>query len=116
MKNLRRISQALFLLIFLFLFLQTESVGEDELGYPVRLFLDFDPLILITTLLSSHSIVPAFFWSLITIGVTVLLGRIFCGWVCSLGTLNTHVVRLHFSPSSCFLVTLLPCYLVTLLP
>src|SRR4030067_1063660 len=53
MKNARRISQGLFLLLFLFLFLQTESKGLDELGYPVKIFLDFAPLIFITTLLAA---------------------------------------------------------------
>jgi hypothetical protein len=48
-QNTRRLIQGLFLLLFLFLFIQTESKGNDELGYPVRLFLDFDPLILVTT-------------------------------------------------------------------
>ncbi len=91
MQNLRRVSQALLLLIFLFLFLQTESVGKDELGYPVRLFLDFNPLILLTTLISTHTVTRAFFWSLLTIALTILLGRFFCGWVCPLGTLNNMV-------------------------
>src|SRR5512134_322867 len=84
----RRISQGLFLLLFLFLFVQTESKGNDELGYPVRLFLDFDPLILVTTLLAAHAAAVAFFLSLITIVLTVLFGRVFCGWVCPLGTLH----------------------------
>lgn len=88
MKNSRRVVQGVFLLLFLFLFLQTESKGRDELGYPVRLFLDFDPLIFITTLLSSHSVAPAFYLSLFVVLVTVLLGRVFCGWICPLGTLN----------------------------
>ncbi len=87
-QNLRRLSQALFLLLFLFLFIQTQSKGNDELGYPVRLFLDFDPLILVTTLLSAHAAVSAFALSLITIAVTLVLGRVFCGWICPLGTLN----------------------------
>lgn len=91
MKNTRRISQALFLLLFFFLFLQTESTGKDELGYPVRLFLDFDPLILVTTLLSAHSAARAFFYSIITVVVTIVLGRVFCGWVCPMGTLNNMV-------------------------
>jgi MauM/NapG family ferredoxin protein len=90
-QNIRRITQAFFLLLFLFLFIQTESKGNDELGYPVRLFLDFDPLILITTLLSAHAVAKAFTLSLITIVITVLLGRVFCGWVCPLGTLNNIV-------------------------
>lgn len=66
MQNLRRISQGIFLLLFLFLFIQTQSRGADELGYPVKIFLDFDPLIVLTTLLSSHSGQKAFYFSLIT--------------------------------------------------
>ncbi|MBI4843650.1 MAG: 4Fe-4S binding protein [Nitrospirae bacterium] len=88
MQNLRRASQGIFLLIFLFLFIQTESKGADELGYPVKFFLDFDPLIFITTLLSSHSVQKAFYLSVIVIIITLLLGRVFCGWACPLGTLN----------------------------
>ena len=91
MQNFRRITQGLFLLLFLFLFIQTESKGNDELGYPVRLFLDFDPLILITTLLAAHAAAVSFYLSIITIAITVLLGRVFCGWVCPLGTLNNIV-------------------------
>ena len=91
MQNFRRFSQGLFLLLFLFLFIQTESKGNDELGYPVRLFLDFDPLILVTTLLSAHAAAKAFALSVITIIVTMIFGRVFCGWVCPLGTLNNLV-------------------------
>ncbi len=88
MQNLRRISQGIFLLLFLFLFVQTQSRGADELGYPVKMFLDFDPLIFITTVLSSHSVQKAFYFSFVIIITTALLGRVFCGWVCPLGTLN----------------------------
>ncbi len=91
MQNLRRASQGIFLLIFLFLFLQTESKGNDVLGYPVKIFLDFDPLILITTILSAHAAAKAFYLSIALIIVTLLLGRVFCGWVCPLGTLNNMV-------------------------
>ncbi len=90
-RTVRRNSQALFLILFLFLFIQTESKGNDELGYPVRLFLDFDPLILVTTLLAAHAAAKAFALSLVTIAATLLLGRAFCGWVCPLGTLNNLV-------------------------
>jgi polyferredoxin len=88
MQNIRRLTQGLFLLLFLFLFIQTESKGNDELGYPVRLFLDFDPLIFVTTILSAHAAAKAFFLSIITIIITILFGRVFCGWACPLGTLN----------------------------
>jgi polyferredoxin len=90
-RRLRIISQAIFLLLFFFLFLQTESKGMDDLGYPVRLFLDFDPLILITTLLSAHAVSVAFYLSLIMIALTAVFGRVFCGWACPLGTLHNLV-------------------------
>jgi len=88
MINYRRLSQGGFLVLFIFLFLQTESKGRDELGYPVKIFLDFDPLIFVTTFFSTHTVQKAFYLSLITILVTLILGRVFCGWVCPLGTLN----------------------------
>lgn len=91
MTNYRRLSQGVFLILFMFLFLQTESKGRDELGYPVRIFLDFDPLIFVTTLFSAHSVQKAFYFSLITILITLILGRVFCGWVCPLGTLNNII-------------------------
>ena len=94
-KNLRRASQAIFLLLFLFLFIQTESKGYDDLGYPVRLFLDFDPLIFITTLLASHTVPVAFYLSVILIVLTIFMGRVFCGWVCPLGTLNNMMGTLR---------------------
>ena len=98
-KTLRKITQGLFLLLFLFLFIQTESKGNDTLGYPVKLFLDFDPLIFITTLLASHGqkIPLAFFLSLSLILATVVLGRVFCGWICPLGTLHNIVGSLKRS-------------------
>jgi polyferredoxin len=91
MQNVRRFTQGFFLLLFFFLFIQTESKGNDELGYPVRLFLDFDPLIFITTILSAHAAAKAFYLSVITIVITLLFGRVFCGWACPLGTLNNII-------------------------
>lgn len=88
MQNLRRISQGIFLILFLFLFIQTESKGNDELGYPVKIFLDFDPLIFSTTILSAHTAAKAFYFSLSLIIITILFGRVFCGWACPLGTLH----------------------------
>ncbi|UCC66898.1 MAG: 4Fe-4S binding protein, partial [Deltaproteobacteria bacterium] len=86
--RLRRISQWSFLAVFIFLFLQTAYKGTDVIAYPVRIFLHFDPLILVTTALSSHQIPQALFLSLFTVAFTLVFGRVFCGWVCPLGTLN----------------------------
>ena len=37
---------------------------------------------------------PALLWALATVAVTLVLGRVFCGWVCPLGTLHAIVSRL----------------------
>jgi len=95
LRNIRRISQAVFLIVFLFLFIQTESKGADELGYPVRLFLEFDPLLFLSVLFSGRTLVLAFLLSLITVAFTAVLGRVFCGWICPLGTLNNIISSLN---------------------
>jgi polyferredoxin/Pyruvate/2-oxoacid:ferredoxin oxidoreductase delta subunit len=90
-KKIRIATQGLFLLIFLWLFLQTESKGANDLGYPVKIFLDADPLIFITTILSSREWYQTFYLAILVIVATVFLGRVFCGWICPLGTLNNMV-------------------------
>jgi polyferredoxin/NAD-dependent dihydropyrimidine dehydrogenase PreA subunit len=91
MRNLRRTSQILFLVFFIVLFIQTEYKGTNELGLPVKLFLDFDPLVALSSIFAAHTVRAVFLLSLVVVLLTVFLGRFFCGWVCPLGTLNTAV-------------------------
>lgn len=98
MKKARVITQGIFLLLFMWLFIQTESKGADNLGYPVKIFLDADPLVLVSTLLSSHSLYKNFYLAVIVIIITVFLGRVFCGWVCPLGTLHDITGALKKKP------------------
>lgn len=85
MQWLRRCCQGLCLALFLWLVLVT-ALGER--GYSarlLRLFFDLDPLVFLATAISARSLAAASFLCLITIVATVLLGRVFCGWVCPLG-------------------------------
>ena len=95
MRNLRRLSQTLFLLLFLFLVFATRYGGTDQIRYPVKVFLDFDPLILLSTLLAAHALPRDLLWSLTIVLVTALLGRVFCGWICPLGTLHQLMGKLR---------------------
>jgi MauM/NapG family ferredoxin protein len=94
----RRLSQIFFLLLFLLLFLNTVYTGDETLHWPSDLFFRFDPLILTTNLLNFGPIVWKLFLSLILVGLTLVLGRFFCGWICPLGTTLDGCRRLLFSP------------------
>jgi polyferredoxin len=62
--------------------------GDIRLPYPASIFLDADPLVAITTALSTRTLYKGLIWSLVVILPTLFLGRFYCGWVCPLGTLN----------------------------
>ena len=84
MKTIRRISQAIFLGLFLYLISITAYPLRP--GVPVDLFVRLDPLVAGASMLAAGALIPAMALALIVVGITVLLGRVFCGWVCPLGT------------------------------
>lgn len=92
--RLRRISQVLFFLLFLFLLLRTElrgsahAAGDMALPYPVHLFFQIDPLVAVSNALATHSLYRGLLWSLVVLIPTLFLGRFFCGWICPMGSLN----------------------------
>jgi len=84
-RRLRVLSQTFFFLLFLFLLVRTQYGGTDEIGLPVKVLLEIDPLHLLSTLLATGTI-PGLLWlALITVALTFVFGRFFCGWVCPLG-------------------------------
>lgn len=98
-RTLRRVSQIVFLSVFIWLLLATfyhgiveesESVA-DSIPYPVSIFLQFDPLAALATLLATGTLYENLLWSLALIVATIFLGRVFCGWVCPMGTLSQAV-------------------------
>ncbi|MBU0992999.1 MAG: 4Fe-4S binding protein [Proteobacteria bacterium] len=86
-RHLRIASQLLFLCIFLFLFRQTDYNGSDHIPYAVNIFFRWDPLVAFTVMVAKRAVILVFLPSLIVIGLTVVFGRVFCGWICPLGTL-----------------------------
>ena len=88
---LRRVSQTAFLFLFFYLFLQTVYLPVNQTGRGVGLFFQFDPLVLLTSWLASHQVESALLLSLVTLAVTLLAGRWFCGWICPFGALHNLV-------------------------
>jgi len=97
-RRLRQGVQLFFLFLFFLLFLKTEYANQDILAWPADLFFRFDPLALAVNLLTFSPLVPSLLWSLVFVGLTLLLGRFFCGWVCPLGTTLDGCRRLLLSP------------------
>jgi len=81
-----RISQLLFLAIFLVLFLMTEYRGSDRIGVAVNAFFRANPLTAASTLLAVKGWVPFLLPGVIVLVLSAFLGRFFCGWLCPLGT------------------------------
>jgi polyferredoxin len=94
MKTARRISQLCFFIFFLILFFQTNrhinwADGSMDVSAwaPADFFLRIDPLLGWTSLLSSGSfLLPIVLWTLPVLVLTLLFSRVFCGWICPLGT------------------------------
>ncbi len=60
-------------------------------GWPVNWFLQLDPLTGISTILSTGTLYAGLLWGLVTVVMTVILGRFFCGWVCPFGAIHQFV-------------------------
>jgi polyferredoxin len=82
----RRASQAAFLLTFLWLFRQTE-LRADEVPAYTNLAFRLDPLAALAAMITGRVVIVAMLLSLVTVGLTLLFGRAFCGWICPMGTL-----------------------------
>lgn len=87
LQLLRIISQIIFFALFFKLLLNTRFPGGDYIGR-VEIFFHFNPLLAFGTFLASRIFFAAFFLSLITLVVTLILGRVACGWICPLGSLH----------------------------
>jgi polyferredoxin len=84
-RKLRQVVQCLFFAVFIFLLfagLQRQTV------FPLAdFFFRIDPLSALTAMLASRAWIPRLEWALVIVGLTILLGRVWCGWVCPFGTL-----------------------------
>ncbi|MSP24833.1 MAG: 4Fe-4S binding protein [Myxococcales bacterium] len=91
----RRATQIGCFALFCWLLFETGFRGNfaatDErvrVALPVEAFLLADPFVALMTLLSTHTVYRGLLWSLGLVLVTLVFGRIFCGWICPFGTLH----------------------------
>jgi polyferredoxin len=84
LQVLRILSQVFFFGLFVYLFSKTHFTGRDYIG-PVERFFHFDPLLGLVTSIAGRAFFASFALAGITVLLTILLGRVVCGWVCPLG-------------------------------
>jgi polyferredoxin len=88
--TVRRICQVFFLVLLVWLAAVT-TVGTawwQMRNWPVNWLLQLDPLVAVGVVLATGTLYAGLIWAAATVAVTVLLGRVFCGWVCPFGTIH----------------------------
>jgi polyferredoxin len=80
---MRTILQAISLLLFSLLFFFATYKLPDWL--PADIYLRLDPLLGLNAVFAAREMIGRSLWALVTIGVTLFIGRFFCAYVCPMG-------------------------------
>jgi polyferredoxin/Pyruvate/2-oxoacid:ferredoxin oxidoreductase delta subunit len=87
-KNWRRIRQVVQVLFFiLFVYGMFAGLQRAIVSSPADIFFRINPLSALTAMLAGRTWIPRLGGALIIVALTVLIGRVWCGWMCPFGTL-----------------------------
>ncbi len=87
-QSWRRVRQAVQIAFFgLYIYL-IFAVVQQRVAPPLsNLFFRLDPLAAVSSMLAGRQWIPKLGLALIIIGLTLIIGRVWCGWICPLGSL-----------------------------
>lgn len=85
MQIARKLSQLFFLGLFVYILWSTTYPLTGI--FSAELFFKADPLVMLATSLAERMFISGIIFAFLMLGLTMVLGRFFCGWVCPLGTM-----------------------------
>jgi MauM/NapG family ferredoxin protein len=87
-SRLRRVRQAVQILTFaLYVYLLFAAL-QRRAAFPLAdLFFRLNPLAALSAMVAGRAWIPRLALAAVTLALTLLLGRVWCGWICPLGTL-----------------------------
>jgi polyferredoxin len=84
----RRIRQVVQIFFFaLFVYLLFAGLQHQEVNPLANLFFRLNPLSALAAMLASRQWLPDLAWALIIVALTIIVGRVWCSWICPTGTL-----------------------------
>lgn len=84
-RHVRQAVQILSLALYIYLLF---AALQRRAAFPLAdLFFRLDPLAALAAMVADRAWLPRLALALITVALTLLLGRVWCGWICPLGTL-----------------------------
>jgi ferredoxin-type protein NapF len=100
---IRRSVQVFTFALFVLFFFLTTATGKELLGVPVNLFMTMDFLNTLKNSIASHHVpIYALGPGIFILLLTLWGGRIFCGWICPLGTSIDIADRLLYRKGKLF--------------
>lgn len=91
---MRRFIQALSLLLFSAFFALATYKLPDWM--PADIYLRLDPLLGLNAIFANREIIGRALWALVTIGLSLVIGRFFCAYVCPMGTAIDFLDHIFF--------------------
>jgi polyferredoxin len=87
-RSWRRVRQAVQITSFVFYIILIFSVVQRRVAPALAdIFFRLDPFSALGAMLASRQWIPKFGLALVTVGATLIIGRVWCGWICPLGSL-----------------------------
>ena len=92
---IRRVVQTVVLALFVAVLAANRPADGIAPTAPVAIFFDLDPLVMVSAWLATHYLEGISLLGMVTIAVTLVFGRVFCGWFCPFGALHNAVGSLR---------------------